>query len=178
LLNQIIKSFDVIPSNLKEKHIDNESPDAYVKRVSREKAEAVSKGVASRNNDNWILAGDTVVVVEGAILGKPNDADHARRMLQQLQDRRHEVVSGICLLNRKRGVCCVEAVRTHVWMRRIEAEEIDAYIQTGEPFDKAGAYAIQGQAGGFVRRIEGSFTNVVGLPIERLRVLFKKYNIG
>ena len=177
LLKEIIKSFSIIPSNIKENYIENESPDAYVLRVSREKAESVSGGVESRNGGCWVLAGDTIVVLEGTILGKPEDADDARRMLEYLQDRRHEVITGICLLNREEGVCCLETVCTQVWMRRIEPEEIEAYIQTGEPFDKAGGYAIQGQGGRFVRRIEGSYTNVVGLPTERLQALFSKYRI-
>jgi septum formation protein len=177
LLKQIIKSFGIIPSNIKENLFGNESPDTYVLRVSREKAESVSGGVEVRNGDYWVLAGDTIVVLDGTILGKPEDVDDARRMLECLQDRRHEVITGICLLNRKEQVCCLETVRTQVWMRKIEAEEIESYIQTGEPFDKAGGYAIQGQGGRFVRRIEGSYTNVVGLPTERLQALLRKYRI-
>ena len=86
-------------------------------------------------------------------------------MLEHLQDRRHEVITGVCLLNREEGVCCLETVSTQVWMRGIEPEEIEAYIQTGEPFDKAGGYAVQGLGSFFVKRIEGSYTNVVGLPV-------------
>ena len=177
LLKQIIRSFSIIPSNIKEKYIENESPEDYVLRVSREKAESVSKGLVPRNGGLWVLAGDTIVVLEGTILGKPEDADDARRMLERLQDRRHEVITGICLLNREERVCCLETVSTQVWMRRIEPEEIEAYVQTGEPFDKAGGYAIQGEGGRFVRRIEGSYANVVGLPTERLEALFGKFRI-
>jgi septum formation protein len=118
------------------------------------------------------------VVLGEAVLGKPEDEAHARWMLEQLQDRRHEVITGICLLNRKQAVCRLEEVRTQVWMRRIEPEEMDAYIRTGEPFDKAGGYAIQGDGGGFVRKIQGSYSNVVGLPMERLGELFRMYGIS
>ena len=177
LLKEIIKSFRIIPSNIKEKCLESESPDTYVLRVSREKAESVSGGEEPRNGGCWVLAGDTIVVLEGTILGKPEDADDARRMLEHLQDRGHEVITGICLLNREERVCCLETVRTQVWMRRIEPEEIEAYIQTGEPFDKAGGYAIQGQGGRFVRKIDGSYSNVVGLPTERLQALFSEYGI-
>jgi septum formation protein len=177
LLKQIIKSFSIIPSNIKENYIEKESPVDYVLRVSREKAESVSRGLEPRNRGLWVLAGDTIVVLEGTILGKPEGADDARRMLERLQDRRHEVITGICLLNLKERVCCLETVSTQVWMRRIEPEEIEAYIQTGEPFDKAGGYAIQGQGGRFVRRIEGSYANVVGLPTERLEALFGRFRI-
>jgi len=133
--------------------------------------------VGCRKGGFWVLAGDTVVVVEGTVLGKPHDADHARWMLDQLQDRSHEVLTGICLLNRRQEVCCLEAVRTRVWMRRIEPEEREAYIRTAEPFDKAGGYAIQGFGGRFVLKIDGSLSNVIGLPTERLRTLFRKYGI-
>ena len=177
LLKEIIKSFMIIPSNISENFLKNELPEDYVLRVSREKAESVSDVVGPRNGGCWVLAGDTIVVLEGTILGKPEDADDARRMLERLQDRRHEVVTGICLLNREEQVCCLETVCTQVWMRRIEPEEIDAYIETGEPFDKAGGYAIQGKGGRFVRRIDGSYANVVGLPVERLQALFSKYRI-
>jgi septum formation protein len=177
LLKKVVQSFRIIPSNIKENYVQNESPDTYVQRVSREKAESVSGGVEPRNGGCWVLAGDTIVVLDGTILGKPEDADDARRMLEGLQDRRHEVITGICLLNRKERVCCLDTVHTQVWMRRIEPEEIEAYIQTGEPFDKAGGYAIQGQGGRFVCKIQGSYTNVVGLPTERLKTLFSKYHI-
>ena len=119
-----------------------------------------------------------VFVQVARVLGKPEDEDHARRMLEHLQERRHEVVTGICLLNKRKGVCHLEAVRTQVWLRRIGPKEMEAYIRTGEPLDKAGGYGIQGHAGAFVRRIEGSYSNVVGLPTERLRELFQRYGIG
>jgi septum formation protein len=177
LLGEIVRSFRIVPSNVEEGQDESETPSAYVMRVSREKAESVSDSLDHRANAGWILAGDTVVVLEERVLGKPKDAAEARWMLEQLQDRQHEVITGICLLNRREGVCCLEAVRTQVWMRRIEPEEMDAYIQTGEPFDKAGGYAIQGHGGRFVRRIDGSHSNVVGLPTERLRELFLTYGI-
>jgi len=177
LLGEMVRSFRILPSDVDEDRDEGETPGAYVVRVSREKAESVADGLEPRTGGRWVLAGDTIVVLEEAVLGKPEDGDHARRMLEQLQGRRHEVITGICLLNRKRAVCCLEAVRTQVWMRRIEPEEMDAYIRTGEPFDKAGGYAIQGHGGRFIRKIEGSYSNVVGLPMERLRELFRMYGI-
>ena len=177
LLREILPSFTIAPSRVTENCVENETPSAHVLRLSREKAESVSSGLEPHNGGSWVLAGDTVVVLGGRILGKPGNADHARWMLGQLQGRRHEVITGICLLNRKEAVCRVEAVRTEVWMRKVEPEEIEAYIRTGEPFDKAGGYAIQGQGGRFVRRIKGSYANVVGLPTERLQELFGEYRI-
>ena len=177
LLGEMVRSFRILPSDVDEDRDEGETPGAYVVRISREKAESVADGLEPRTGGRWVLGGDTIVVLEEAVLGKPEDGDHARRMLEQLQDRRHEVITGICLLNRKQAVYCLEAVRTQVWMRRIEPEEMDAYIRTGEPFDKAGGYAIQGHGGRFIRKIEGSYSNVVGLPMERLRELFRMYGI-
>jgi len=177
LLGEMVGSFRILPSDVDEGRDRDETPGAFVVRVSREKAESVADGLQPRGGGTWILAGDTIVVLGEAVLGKPEDEEHARRMLEQLQDRRHEVITGICLLNREQAVCRVEAVRTQVWMRRIEPEEMDAYIRTGEPFDKAGGYAIQGSGGRFVRKIEGSYSNVVGLPMERLGELFRMYGI-
>jgi septum formation protein len=178
LLGEMVRSFRILPGDVDEEQAEGETPDAYVVRVSREKAESVADGLEPRTGGCWILAGDTIVVLGEAVLGKPGDGDRARRMLEQLQDRRHEVITGICLLNRKQAVCCLEAVRTQVWMRRIEPEEMDVYIRTGEPFDKAGGYAIQGYGGRFIRKIEGSYSNVIGLPMERLGELFRMYGIS
>ena len=177
LLGEMIGSFRILPSHVDEVQGEHEAPDDFVLRVSREKAESVADGLEGSARESWILAGDTIVVLAGQVLGKPEDEEQARRMLESLQDRRHEVITGICLLNRKRGVCHLEAVRTRVWMRKIEPREMDAYVRTGEPRDKAGGYGIQGHAGAFVRSIEGSFSNVVGLPTERLGELFQRYGI-
>ncbi len=178
LLKEILGSFRIVPSDIEEEQQEGETPEAFALRVSREKAEAVSESPEHRSDAGWILAGDTIVVLGRKVLGKPRDAGHARRMLELLQGRQHEVITGICLLNRGRQVCRVEAVRTRVWMRRIEPEELDAYIETGEPFDKAGAYAIQGHARRFIEKIEGSYSNVVGLPTERLGELLHEYDIA
>jgi len=177
LLGEIVGAFRILPSDVDEDQDEGETPSAFVARISREKAESVADGLQPGDGGSWVLAGDTIVVIGETVLGKPEDEEHARRMLEQLQDRRHEVITGICLLNRKQAVCRLEAVRTQVWMRRIEPEEMDAYIRTGEPFDKAGGYAIQGDGGRFIRKIDGSYSNVVGLPMERLRELFRTYGI-
>ncbi len=178
LLGEILESFRIVPGSVEEEQAEGEAPGDYAVRVSREKAEAVSKDLERSNGSGWILAGDTIVVLDEMVLGKPEDEGHARWMLEQLHDRRHEVITGICLLNRGQAVCRLEAVRTRVWMRRIEPDEVDAYIRTGEPFDKAGGYAIQGKGSRFIRKIEGSYSNVVGLPKERLRELFRTYGIS
>jgi septum formation protein len=177
LLGEILPSFRIVPSRVEEDRDEGEDPRAYVMRMSQKKAESVADALGRGSGGCWVLAGDTVVVVEGAVLGKPADAEQAARMLQQLQGRLHEVITGICLLNRGSGICLVEAVGTRVWMRRIDPEEMEAYIRSGEPFDKAGGYAIQGEGGRFISRIDGSYTNVVGLPMERIREWFRLYGI-
>jgi len=149
----------------------------YVLRISKGKCEAVSRTRLQEERPVWVLAADTVVVLEGSIMGKPRNEEEARSMLQRLQARKHDVITGICLMHTARGICFLEAVRTSVWMRSVGLEEIDAYVRTGEPLDKAGAYAIQGGASGFIQRIEGSYSNVVGLPLERLREVFQLYGV-
>lgn len=144
-----------------------EAPMSYVRRLAASKALAVplEKGEV-------ILAADTTVVVDGQILGKPEDADDARRMLQLLSGRTHEVLTGICL--RKDGTLQIDGETTLVEFSELSASEIDDYIQTGEPMDKAGAYGAQGRAAKFIRRYEGCYFNVVGLPISLVYRHLKK----
>jgi len=177
LLKELLKEFDICPSNINEKQIPGEAPEPYVIRISREKAEMTVPSHGGETLDVWVLAADTIVVLGQDILGKPRNNDDARRMLGRLQDRDHEVITGVCLLNRKRGVFEQNAVRSRVWMRRLEQEEIDTYIATGEPFDKAGGYAIQGLAGRFIQGVDGSFSNVVGLPMEYVKETFKRLGV-
>ena len=137
---------------------DGEKPEDYVRRVAELKALAVQAGP-----DETVLGADTTVVIDGEMLAKPNDREDARRMLKLLSGRRHEVLTGICL----RGA--TELIRdwavTQVWFAQMSGQEIDDYIASGEPMDKAGAYAIQGLASKFIQKIDGCFFNVVGLPI-------------
>jgi len=150
--------FEVRPADVDETPLDGEDPEEHVRRLARRKAEAVALGPGE-----VVLAADTIVTVDGAILGKPAGAAEARRMLEQLSGRGHEVLTGICL--RHGGGAIVDAARTRVWFLELSREEIDAYVASGEPLDKAGAYGIQGLASKFVRRIEGCYFNVVGLPV-------------
>lgn len=147
--------FDVLPADVDESVLPGEKPEAYVRRV----AEAKAAAVASKAGGRIVLAADTVVVVDGRILGKPVDDAEAVRMLRLLSGRRHEVMTAITL----NGECVVET--SAVELADLAAAEIDWYVATGEPRDKAGAYAIQGLASRFVTRIEGSYSNVVGLPV-------------
>jgi septum formation protein len=151
----------VRPAEVDETIRDGESAAVYVKRVARAKAEAVEAGPG-----DVVLGADTVVVVGSQILGKPTDEADARRMLRQLAGREHIVMTGICLRSAEGTVEHAES--TIVRFLPLSAEEIDAYAASGEPMDKAGAYAIQGRASRWIPRIRGCYFNVVGLPISRL----------
>jgi septum formation protein len=152
---------EVLPSLVDETLGRGESPSAFVRRLARDKAEAVARLAG----DNWrpILAADTVVVVGLDILGKPIDRHEAQQMLERLSGRAHQVITGFCLL--APGVMHQEEVSTTVHFKKLRTEEIQTYLNTREWADKAGAYAIQGQAAFMVQKIDGSYTNVVGLPL-------------
>jgi septum formation protein len=161
LLEGLGLSFDVVPSGIDETLVPGEPPPDQAARWASEKASAVSTFLP----DRWVIAADTIVVLEGSILGKPADSGSAASMLRRLSGRRHEVMSGICLMNRTRGFSRAKSVVTEVEFKGLTEEEIDAYVRTGEPLDKAGAYGIQGVGAFLVRSVCGSYTNVVGLPL-------------
>jgi septum formation protein len=160
LLAQAGLPFRSIESRIEEKSL--RGPPGEVCQIL---AERKASQVSPRAGGAWILGADTVVVVDKKILGKPRDRDDARRMLSLLSGREHEVITGLCILNPMAVVAHREAVTTVVSIKDLTRQEIDAYIKTDEPFGKAGSYAIQGIGAFMVRRIEGSYTNVVGLPI-------------
>ena len=136
----------------------DESPEQYVKRLAKEKAEAAWEG-----RNEIVVGADTTVVVDHHVLEKPRDAEDARAMLRLLSGRTHVVITGICL--RHFGGEIVDAESTRVHFTRLSESEIDEYVASGEPLDKAGAYAIQGLASKFIDRIEGDYFNVMGLPL-------------
>lgn len=153
-------SFEVLSVPVDETPWERETPDAHVRRL----AEAKARAVAARRPDAVVLGADTVVVVDGRILGKPVDAADAASMLRSLSGRDHEVLTGVCVVGR--GLTpTVEVACTRVWFSALSEGEIDRYVRSGEPMDKAGAYAIQGLGSRFVERIDGSYSNVVGLPV-------------
>jgi septum formation protein len=164
-------SFDVDVANVDERRRPAESPEAYVDRVARDKAEMV----AARRPDDAVLAADTVVLIDAEVLGKPVDADDAARMLTRLSGRAHEVLTGVALACRGR-VDSLTA-RTRVWVKALSAREIGWYVASGEPFDKAGAYAIQGLASRFITGIDGSYSNVVGLPMASVAELLERHGL-
>jgi septum formation protein len=151
--------FEVQPANIAEEPRPGEDAESCARRLAREKAIAIAK---QRPND-LVLGADTVVVIDKQILSKPNDATDARRMLRLLSGRNHQVITGVCLVFR--GQMSVRSETTSVEVAEILDQEIADYVATGEPMDKAGAYAIQGMAARWIPRIEGDYSNVVGLPI-------------
>lgn len=163
LLAQLGISFSVVPSNAEEAVLPGESPEEHVIRLSRDKAAEVAgrEGQSGR----WFIGSDTVVVRNDDILGKPADHEDARKMLLSLSGRSHRVVSGYAVFDKATGETISNAVVTRVFFKDLTSAEIEGYIASGEPFDKAGSYAIQGIGSFMVPRIEGSYTNVVGLPL-------------
>jgi len=175
LLQQIGLKFQVVPSRAEEQILPGETPEEHVIRLSLDKA----KEVANRDDisGRWFIGSDTIVLCDRQILGKPEDELHAATMLRQLSGREHQVLSGYAIIDRQTGKQQSEAVNTKVWFRQLTESEITSYIATGEPADKAGAYAIQGLGICFVARIEGSYTNVVGLPLCKLTLAMKELGI-
>lgn len=144
---------------------------------TRGQALAKARDVASTLESGLVIGADTVVVLDGQVFGKPRDRDHAAWMLARLSGRRHEVTTGVAVVDAASGRTEVADTTTRVWMRELSPAEIDAYIATGEPMDKAGAYAIQGLGATLVPRIEGCYFNVVGLPLSLLADLLARFGI-
>jgi septum formation protein len=174
LLRQLGFSFTVIPSRRQETDQSGMEPRGYAIYYAKEKA----KEVARRYPQQWVLAADTIVVIDEEILGKPVNLTEATAMLSRLSGRSHHVITGICLLHAQCGVVESQAVETKVFMRRLGAADIEGYISTGEPMDKAGAYGIQGIGGCLVQRIEGSYSNVVGLPLCETVELLRRHRVA
>jgi septum formation protein len=158
ILRQAGIPFEVRAGPVDETPLSQEAPEDYVRRLAEAKARAIPAGP-----DEIVLGADTTVVVDREILGKPADAADARRMLALLSGRRHEVMTGMCLRRGEERIG--DHAVTAVWFAPMTAREIEDYVATGEPMDKAGAYAVQGAASKFIPRIEGCYYNVMGLPI-------------
>ena len=158
-MRQIGLEFDAVPSGVKEDFIDGESPQVHAMRL----AEVKARKVAETNPNRWVIGADTVVSIDETILGKPRTDREAYGMLSMLSGKDHLVVTGVSVCRGAEGKTI--AVETAVRIKTLNPAEISWYIGTGEPFDKAGGYAIQGVGAFMVQRIEGSYTNVVGLPV-------------
>jgi len=164
LLRSIGLTFIIRPSRVPEIAVPGESPETFVLRVSRSKANWAGRW----NRDHWVIAADTVVVNNGEILGKPKDRKDATRMLRGLSGATHRVVTGLTVLPPNGGEPLADVADTSVTFLKLSRTEIERYVASGEPDDKAGAYGIQGRAAVFVEHIEGSYSNVVGLPMALL----------
>jgi len=161
LLEQAGLKFSVIPSDFDETSVAMSEPASYVRALAEFKALDISK----KHPDSWVIGADTIVLIDNQILGKPGSKDEAGEMLKRLSGKRHQVLTGYCICCREKKQLFSETVNTEVHFKKLRREEIDWYIETGEPLDKAGAYAIQGVGSFLVRNIDGSYTNVVGLPV-------------
>lgn len=160
-MKQLGLQFEVIPSEAEECIRNGEDAIAHVLRLAEEKA----FDVGNKTKDSWIIAADTIVLVGGEILGKPAQEQRAYQMLMKLSGKEHRVITGFCIFNTNTRKSITEYVETRVTIKDLSDEDIRGYIRTKEPFDKAGAYAIQGIGAFMVKEINGSYTNVVGLPI-------------
>ena len=160
--------FTIQPANVDESLGPGEAVEAYVARIAQAKAHAVAGRALADGTPAIVIAADTVVLAGKQILPKPKDADDARRMLRLLNATTHEVLTGLFVIRAYDGISFAHLERTRVEFTRISDIDIDAYIQTKEPFDKAGAYGIQGIGGRFVRKVDGCYFNVMGLPLSRL----------
>ena len=169
LLAQLAIPFTVIPANIDESAWPDEVPRAYTMRVAHAKAQHVAQQFPT----TVVLGADSVVVLDQQILGKPRDIEEARHMLTRLSGREHTVLTGVAVLHAAQQFVGLDAVSTLVRFRPLSAPVIEHYLTTGEPMDKAGAYAIQGAAAAFVASWDGCYTNVVGLPLRRTAALLQ-----
>ena len=176
LLSQVGIVVDVRPSNLPELPEPNEKPDAFALRIAQQKADVVSRSVRTMGDDRPVLAADTTVILDDVAIGKPTNRDCARRMLETLSGRTHRVVSALCLRGRG-GEQWVDSVSTQVSFRQPGPGELEQYLDLAAWSDKAGAYAIQAEGACLVDRIEGSFTNVVGLPVGETLALLANVDV-
>jgi nucleoside triphosphate pyrophosphatase len=172
LLRNIAPRFEVVPSEIEETLEDGPVP-AAVARLALRKAHAV----AARADEAVVLAADTVVVLDGVALGKPADAAEARLMLRRLRGREHDVITGVALVDGRTGREASISVVSRVRMAAYSDATLEAYVASGAPLDKAGAYAIQDLGGALVERLAGSYTNVVGLPVEETRRLLAEFGV-
>lgn len=175
ILKTLGLSFEVKVSAVTEERRPGEGPEAYVRRLSTEKAADVLTALANAAPSPFVLGADTTVVIDGEVLDKPRDDAEARVMITRLSGTTHQVLTGVALGRVGRGVFGASVVRTNVRFRALETRTIDAYVASGEGRDKAGAYGIQGLGSGLVGAIEGSYFNVVGLPAAEVIVLLEDH---
>ena len=174
LLEKIGLKFEVDASDCAEEIDPALEPDELVHRISLAKA----KSVTSRHKDTIIIAADTIGVIGKKLLGKPHTADEARKMLAQISGKSHEVITGFTVLDTATNKVFSGTANTKVYIKKLTGQEIAAYVRTGEPLDKAGAYGIQGLGAVIVEKIEGDYYNVMGLPLNALTNALKEFGVN
>lgn len=174
LLKRLGLNFTTVPSKINEKKFNKLNPVDMVCELAIAKAEEVAQLV----EDTVVIGADTIVVYKEGVLGKPTDKEDAKNMLKKLQGKKHSVLTGIAVLETDTGKVLVDYDKTDVYMRSLEPAEINGYVNTGEPMDKAGAYGIQGLGGVFIERINGSYFTVMGLPLHKLVIMLKEFSIN
>lgn len=170
LLRFVGLKFKTIPAHLNEDYIEGESPREHVKRLSQDKAIAIAK----KYPNAVVLGADTIVVIDKSILGKPENKYQARKMLKKLSSREHKVYTGFTIAQEASKVCYTNVVLSAVKFKKISPQELEWYVASDEPYDKAGGYAVQGKGAYFIKSIRGSYTNVIGLPLCEVLETLKK----
>ncbi len=173
LLEQLGLKIKIVPSNIDEAAISIKNPEKYVKELALLKAE----DIALFYPDDWVLGADTIVAVDDQILGKPCSKADAIAMLNKLNNREHSVFTGFSIVNQKKKTIITQSIETKVFFKYLSQREIHWYVNTGEPFDKAGSYAIQGIGAFLVKEIFGSYSNVIGLPVCEVIEILMNLNI-
>lgn len=173
LLKSAGLDFKIIPAHVNENYLAEESPREHVRRLSRDKAMVVAR----RYPDAFVLGADTIVVIDGIILGKPKNKAQAKKMLGKLSGREHKVFTGFTIVHMVLKVHQTKVVQSAVRFKTIRPEEMAWYIACNEPYDKAGGYALQGRGACFIRSIRGSYTNVIGLPLCEVLETLKKLKV-
>ena len=174
LLEKIGLRFKVEPSNYEEDMHSELEPHEFARKISLEKAEAV----ASKHKNAIVIAADTIIVFGSKILGKPHTENEARKMLETINGASHSVITGFSIIDTGKNKTLSKSVETKIHVRKLTLAEIDAYVRSKEPLDKAGAYAIQGLGAVIVEKIEGDYFNVVGLPLSALTEALKEFGIN
>jgi len=163
-------NFKIMPPHINEDYLAGESLRQHVKRLSQEKALVISR----QHQDAWVLGADTIVVIDGVILGKPANRREAKMMLGKLSGREHKVFTGFTIARTRSQICATGVVQSAVKFKTISPDEMNWYLACDEPYDKAGGYAIQGKGAYFIQSIRGSYTNVIGLPLCEVLETLKK----
>ncbi len=172
LLARIIpeRKFVVLDSNIPEKALKNETVEVFCQRIAEEKARNVMQRYHRKiSNNALVIAADTVISIDNQIIGQPKDKKDAKKILRKLSGKRHEVLTGIALASPIRKTAMKFCVKSKVWMKKLNQKQINDYVASNEPMDKAGAYGIQGLGRKLIKKYQGSYTNIIGLPVKELR---------